>query len=97
MVQCTIPLLFHIFEVSLGTCNYSLTNDGFVWDTVFFTCTNVHLKISDDTKLLLKIAELEIQSVCHVPGHGIKELVHALHCQLNDALEKTEVCLYNTR
>ena len=44
-------------------------------------------------KLLLKIAELEIQSVC-VPGHGIEELVYALCSQLNEALEKTDVGPY---
>ena len=43
-------------------------------------------------KLLPKIAELEIQSVC-VPG--IEELVYALCCQSNEALEKTEVGPYD--
>ena len=41
-------------------------------------------------KLLPKIAELEMQSLC-VPGHGIEERVYALCCQLNKTLEKTEV------
>jgi len=40
--------------------------------------------------LLLKIAELEIQSL-HVPGHGIDKPVYALCCQSNKAREKTEV------
>ena len=41
-------------------------------------------------KLLLKITELEIQSLC-VPGHGIEAQVYTLCCQSNEALEKTEV------
>ena len=44
-------------------------------------------------KLLLKIAELEIQSVC-VPGHGIKEPVDVLCCQMNEALARIEVGPY---
>ena len=44
-------------------------------------------------KLLLKIAELEIQSVC-VPGHGIKEPGYVLCYQMNEALAKIEVDPY---
>ena len=47
--------------------------------------------LSNKMKLLPKIAELEIQSVC-VPG---EELVYALCCQSNEALEKTEVGPYD--
>jgi len=43
-------------------------------------------------KLLLKIAELEIQSVC-VPGMDLKK--YALRYQSNEALEKTEVSPYH--
>jgi len=50
-----------------------------------YTC-KLTASLSNNTKLLLKIAELEIQSV---PEHGIKELVCALYCQSNEALEKT--------
>ena len=39
--QCTSPLLFLNFEVSLGTLNQSLKNYGFIFDTIFFTCTHV--------------------------------------------------------
>jgi len=45
-------------------------------------------------KLLPKIAELEIKSVC-VPGHGIEEPACAWCCQSNEALEKTEVGPYH--
>jgi len=45
-------------------------------------------------KLLLKIAELEIQSVC-VPEHGIKEPVYVLCCHMNEALAKIEVGPYH--
>jgi len=44
-------------------------------------------------KLLLNIAELEIQSVC-VSRHGIKEPVYALCYQMNEALAKIEVGPY---
>ena len=46
-------------------------------------------------KLLFKIAELEIQSVCCVKGLGIEEPVYALCCEPNLALEKTEVGPYH--
>jgi len=49
--------------------------------------------LSSEIKLLLKIAELEIQSIC-VPGQGIKEPVYVLCCQMNEALAKIEVGPY---
>ena len=49
--------------------------------------------LSNGTKLLLKIAELEMELLC-VPGNGIEESVYALCCQSNKALEKTEVGPY---
>ena len=58
-----------------------------------YTCTlKDHLATKQN--LLLKIAELEIRSLC-VPGHGIEELVYALCCQSNKALEMTEVGPYH--
>ena len=45
-------------------------------------------------KSLLKIAELEIQLIC-VPGHGIKEPVYVLCCQMNEALARIEVGPYH--
>ena len=52
--------------------------------------------LSNEAKLLLEIAELEIQSLC-VPGHGIEEPVcTCMRCyQLNKALEKTEISPYH--
>ena len=49
--------------------------------------------LSNNKELLLKIAELEMQSVC-VPGHMIEEPVYALCSQSNKALQKTEVVPY---
>ena len=52
---------------------------------------HTYRSLNNNTKLLLKIAELEIQLVRCVPGHGIEEPVYVLCCQSNEALEKTEV------
>ena len=61
---------------------------GHHFHSYLYACT---LKdcLANETKSLLKIAELEIQSLC-VPGHGIEEPVYALCCQSNKALEKSE-------
>ena len=48
--QCTTPSLFHKFEVSQGARSHSLKNYGFQ-------------SLSNDTKLLLKIAEIEMRCV----------------------------------
>ena len=39
-------------------------NYGFIYDTIFFTCTHVHKTLSNETYSLLKITEIEIRSVC---------------------------------
>ena len=63
------------------------------WGTIsIFVHMRTSRSLSNKMELLPKIAELEIQSVC-VPG--IKELVYALCCQSNEALEKTEVGPYD--
>jgi len=41
------------------------------------------------------IAELEIKSICRIPGHGIEAAEYALCCQSNQALGKTEVGPYH--
>ena len=65
---------------------------GHHFHSYLYACT---LKdcLANETKSLLKIAELEIESL-HIPGHGIEEPVYALYCQSNKALEKTEVGPY---
>ena len=45
--QCTNPLLFHNFEVSLGGSNQSLKNYGFICDAICLTCT-VHKALSNE-------------------------------------------------
>jgi len=92
--QRTTPSLFHNFEVSQGTRSHSLKNYGFQIGTpfsLFVLRMRILRSLSNDTKLLLKIAELEIKSICHAPEHGIEEAEHALCCQLNQAIGKTEV------
>jgi len=46
--QCTIPSLFHNFEVSQGARSHSLKNYGFQFGTPFslFVLTHAHLKIT---------------------------------------------------
>ena len=52
------------------------------------------MSLSNDTKLLLMIAELEIKWVCRVSGlgmgmgSGIEEAEYALCCQSNHALDE---------
>jgi len=41
--QCTIPLLFLNFEVSLGTLNQSLNNYGFIFDTIFSSLAELEI------------------------------------------------------
>ena len=47
--QCTSTSLFHNFEVSWGTSNRSLKNNGFICNATFFTCTHVHKSLSNET------------------------------------------------
>jgi len=47
--KCTSPLLFHDFKVSLGCSNPSLKNYGFIYNTIFFTCTHAHKTLSNET------------------------------------------------
>jgi len=51
--------LFHNFEIWQGALKWSLKNQGFICNTIFFTCMHMHKSLSNKT-WLLKIADLEI-------------------------------------
>ena len=103
--QCMTPSLFYNFEFSRGASSQSLKYYGFLLGRHFLylylrMCTLRSL--SNDTKVLCKIADLEIKSVfnliCRVPGHGRdrrSRVEYALRCQSNQVLKKTEVGPYH--
>ena len=62
--QCTSSLLFYNFKVWWGASVWSLKTYGFICNAIFFTCAHVHKALSNETQLLLKIAKLEMWSLC---------------------------------
>jgi len=63
--QYSTPSLFHNFEVSQGARSHSLKHHAWLPSRVFlYLRMRTKRSLSNDTKLLLKIAELQIKSVC---------------------------------
>ena len=62
--QCTTPslLIFSTLKSLMVLVTTHSENYGCIWDTIFFIC--MHAQISINTILLLKIAEVEMHSVC---------------------------------
>ena len=61
------------FTLSRGALNWSLKNYGFICVAIFFSCTHAYKSLSNETWLLLNIAELEIQPILHTSTEEASE------------------------
>ena len=85
--QCTTPSLFHNFEASQGARSHSNTTNLGRHFLYLHLRMRTQRSLSNNTKLLLKSAELESKSVC-IPGlmGGRRSRVTAsmrCHCVVN--------------